>query len=404
MAHPTRTLTDSERSRLHAQARAILEERVTPLESRALHDFASAKGDLEGVRELVKSEGLYAPHMPPEYGGMGLSFLEHARLTEVLGRSPIGHYAFGCQAPDAGNMEILLRFGTDEQKERFLRPLVEGRIRSCFSMTEPGRAGSNPVWLETTARREGDQYVIDGRKWFTSSADGATFAVVMAVTNPDAAPHARASQILVPLDSPGFTHVRRIPVMGEGGSDWASHSEVTYEGVRVPASNLLGKEGAGFAIAQERLGPGRIHHAMRWLGIAERALELHAKRLASRELTPGEFLGSKQVMVHALAESRVEIDAARLLVYKAADSIDREGTRGARVEISGLKFFCASMLNRVLDRAIQAHGALGMTDDTVLAWFFRHERAARIYDGPDEVHKDVVGRAVMAQLAGPQRP
>jgi alkylation response protein AidB-like acyl-CoA dehydrogenase len=323
---------------------------------------------------------------------MGLSFREHSLVSEVLGRSMIGHYCFGCQAPDAGNMEILIQYGTAEQKERWLGPLARGEIRSCFSMTEPERAGSNPTWLETRAVRDGDHYVIDGRKWFTSSADGARFAIVMAVTDPDAPLHARASQIIVPTDNPGFVHLRRIPVMGEPGSGWASHSEVEYRGCRVPVTNRLGDEGAGVLIAQERLGPGRIHHCMRWIGICERAFELLCERAARREIAPGKPLGTRQMVQEWIAESRVEIDAARLLVQKAAWRIDREGLHAARSDISGIKFYAAGVLQRVLDRAIQAHGALGMTDDLPLASLWRHERAARIYDGPDEVHKTVVAR------------
>lgn len=265
-------------------------------------------------------------------------------------------------------------------------------------MTEPDAAGSNPTWLETTARKDGDHhYVIDGRKWFTTGADGAAFAIVMAVTDPSAPPHLRASQIIVPTDTPGFRIVRNISVMGEPGEDWPSHSEIAYEGVRVPIANRLGEEGMGFMIAQDRLGPGRIHHAMRWIGICERAFDLMCRRAASRKVAPeqNKVLGTKQIVQAWIAESRAEIDAARLLVWDAAQKIAAAGTHGAREEISLVKFFVAGVLERVLDRAIQVHGALGMTDDTPLAFFYRHERAARIYDGPDEVHKVVVARRIL---------
>jgi alkylation response protein AidB-like acyl-CoA dehydrogenase len=318
-------------------------------------------------------------------------------VSEVLGQSPLGHYVFGCQAPDAGNMEILLKYGSDAQKQRYLEPLAAGIIRSCFSMTEPDRAGSNPTWLETSATLDGNDWVISGRKWFTSSADGAAFAIVMAVTNPDAPPYARASQIIVPTDTPGFVHVRRISVMGHEGSSWASHSEVVYDKCRVPRENLLGEQGAGFMIAQERLGPGRIHHCMRWLGICERAFDLMCRRAATREISPGKPLGTRQMVQEWIAESRAEINAARLMVQHAAWKIDKEGVYEAREEISCIKFYVAGVLNRVLDRAIQTHGALGVTDDTPLAAFYRHERAARIYDGPDEVHKSVVARRILKQ-------
>lgn len=263
-------------------------------------------------------------------------------------------------------------------------------------MTEPEFAGSNPVWLATSARREGDEYVIDGHKWFTSSAEGAAFCIVMAVTNPDAPkPHARASQILVPTETPGFEIVRNLPVMGERGEGWLSHAEVRLTGVRVPVANRIGEEGAGFALAQERLGPGRIHHCMRWLGICERAFDLMCERAATRELSPGQPLGGRQIVQAWIAESRAEIDAARLLVLRAAWRIDREGAQAARDDISLIKFHTAGVLQRVLDRAIQTHGALGITDDTPLAFWWRHERGARIYDGADEVHKTSLARRLL---------
>jgi len=377
------------------RARDFMDREVYPLEREMRKSFEEVLPAAHAARERCKTAGLWAPQMPADYGGMGLGFLPHAFMSEVLGRSPLGHYVFGCQAPDAGNMEILHKFGNEAQKERWLRPLAAGRIRSCFSMTEPERAGSNPTWLDTRAVRDGDDYVIDGRKWFTTGAHGADVAIVMAVTNPDAAPHMRASQIIVPTDNAGFHHVRRLSVMGEEGYGWNSHSEVAYEGCRVPVENLLGQEGFGFMIAQERLGPGRIHHCMRWLGICERAFELMCERAATRMVSPDQALGSRQAVQHWVAESRAGIDAARLMVYQAAWKIDRDGAKAARAEISSIKFFAAGVLQQVLDRAIQVHGALGMTDDTPLAWFYRHERAARIYDGPDEVHKSALARSIL---------
>jgi acyl-CoA dehydrogenase len=313
-----------------------------------------------------------------------------------LGWTPFGPYVCNCQAPDVGNMELLLQFGTPSQHARFLQPLVRGEVRSCFAMTEPEHAGSNPVVMSTRAVRDGDELVITGHKWFTSSADGAAFAVVMAVTDPEAtAPHRRASQILVPLSSPGYQLVRNISVMGEAGGGWASHAEIRFDGVRVPLANVLGPQGAGFALAQERLGPGRIHHCMRWIGICERAFDLMCKRAVSRELAPGEPLSSKQAVQFWIAESRIEIHAARLMVLDAASKIAARGQEAAREEIAYIKVFVANTLQRVLDRAIQAHGALGVTDDTPLAWWYRHERAARIYDGADEVHKTVIARRAL---------
>jgi alkylation response protein AidB-like acyl-CoA dehydrogenase len=293
-------------------------------------------------------------------------------------------------------MELLLSHGTDEQKKKFLDPLAAGKVRSCFSMTEPDNAGSNPIHMTTRAVKEGDAYVITGRKWFTSSAEGAAFAIVMAVTNPDAeSPYGRASQIIVPTDTPGFTRVRNVSVMGETGEDWLSHAEVTYDAARVPQSNRLGPEGAGFMLAQERLGPGRIHHCMRWIGICERAMDLMCKRAATRHLSPGKPLGTRQVVQMWIAESRAEIHASRLMVLSAAQAIDEKGSHGARDEIGIIKFYVAGVLQRVLDRAIQTHGALGLTDETPLAGWYRHERAARIYDGPDEVHKVALARRIL---------
>lgn len=377
--------------------RDLVTSEVIPLEAEVARrqSFRAVLPELRAARAKVRERGLWAPQLPKAAGGMGLTLMEHARVSEELGKSPLGHFVFNCQAPDAGNMEILLQFGDEAQKKRWLEPLVAGEIRSCFSMTEPDSPGSNPTWLTTTAVKDGDSYVIDGRKWFTTAADGAAFAIVMAVTNPDAPPHLRASQIIVPTDTPGFRIVRNISVMGHEGDDWASHSEVAYEGCRVPAENLLGPEHGGFMIAQERLGPGRIHHAMRWIGICERAFDLMARRAATREVAPGRPLGTKQLVQGFLAESRAEIHAARLVVLHAAWKIEKLGVYEAREEISLLKFFVADILQKVLDRAIQVHGALGMTDDTPLASFYRHERAARIYDGPDEVHKVVVAKRIL---------
>ncbi|MGE5754795.1 MAG: acyl-CoA dehydrogenase family protein [Planctomycetaceae bacterium] len=379
-----------------ATIRELLEREVYPLETAlGSKPFSELVPALGAIRLGVKAMGLWAPQLPKSCGGMGLNCMEYALVGEELGRSPLGHYVFNCQAPDAGNMEILREFGTDAQRERWLMPLVRGEIRSCFAMTEPDYPGSNPVWMATTAIRDGDVYLINGRKWFTSGADGARFAVVMAVTDPEADPHRRASLILVPTDSPGYRRVRNIPCLGHCGDDWASHAELVFEGCRVPRENLLGTEGAGFAIAQARLGPGRIHHGMRWIGVCQRAFNLMCHRVATRELAPGEKLGSRQAVQHWIAESRAAIEAARLLVLQAAWTIDTRGIGEAREAISLVKFHVAGVMQEVIDRAIQVHGALGISDDTVLSWFYRHERGARIYDGPDEVHKTVVARRVL---------
>lgn len=381
---------------LLASVRDFLRQEVYPLEPELTRrPFRELLPELRRLRKQVKRHGWWAPQVPREHGGAGLNFLEYALLSEELGRTPLGHYVFNCQAPDAGNMEVLLHFGTPAQQARWLRPLVRGEIRSCFSMTEPDYPGSNPVWMATRAECHRNHYVINGRKWFTSSADGAAFAIVMVVTDPDAEPHRRASQILVPTDTPGFRLVRNISCMGHTGSDWDSHAEIVYEDCRVPRGNLIGEEGAGFAIAQARLGPGRIHHCMRWIGVAERAFEMLCTRAAARNLAPGDRLGNRQTVQGWIADSRAEIDAARLMVLHAAWRIDRLGTREARDDISLIKFFVARVMMDVLDRAMQAHGALGVSDDTVLARFYRDARAARIYDGPDEVHKSVVARRIL---------
>jgi alkylation response protein AidB-like acyl-CoA dehydrogenase len=373
----------------------FLRTKVYPLEAeflrRSFRDLAPA---LNAKRDEVKAMGLWAPHLPREHGGLALTLSEFALVSEELGRTPIGHYLFNCQAPDIGNMEILMDHGTEEQLENYFVPLARGEVRSCFSMTEPEHPGSNPTWMSTTAIRDGGDYVINGHKWFTSSAEGASFAIVMAITNPEATNrYKRASQIIVPIPTPGFELVRNINVMGDEGSDYASHAEVRYENCRVPQTNLLGEEGEGFTIAQERLGPGRIHHCMRWIGICERAFDLMCSYAARRELSPGVLLGSRENVQEWIAESRAEINAARLLVLQTARAIDRQGAASVRADISLIKFFVAGILQKVLDRAIQVHGALGLTDATLLSYWYRHERAARIYDGPDEVHKMVVARA-----------
>jgi alkylation response protein AidB-like acyl-CoA dehydrogenase len=322
--------------------------------------------------------------------------MEVAQLGELLGRSPFGHFTFNCQAPDAGNIELLLQYADASMKARFLNPLLEGSIRSCFSMTEPGLAGSNPVMMGTTAVKDGDHYVINGHKWFTTAADGAAFAIVMAVTNPEAEnPYLRASMIIVPTDTPGFELLRNIPVMGHAGEGWHSHAEIRYTDVRVPVANRLGPEGGGFMLAQERLGPGRIHHCMRWIGICERSFDLMCRRAADREIAQGRALGQMQMVQSLIAESRAEIDAARLMVLHTALKIQEQGQHAAAMEISTIKFFAANVLQKVVDRAIQVHGALGVTDDTLLSYYYREERGARIYDGPDEAHKASLARKIL---------
>ncbi len=380
---------------------------VIPLEGEMLHGNQATLNDLiVEKQQRVRQMDLWAPNHPVEFGGLGLNMVEHGMLAEALGRTPLGLLVFGCQAPDAGNVEILHKYATDDQRERFLRPLVEGEVRSCFSMTEPEMPGSNPVMMATTARKDGDDYVINGHKWFTSAADGSAFAIVMAVTDPDAPPYSRASMILVPTDTPGFELIRNVSVMGHAGSGYGTHGEVSYQQCRVPQANLLGGEGDGFVIAQERLGPGRIHHCMRWIGIAQRSFEMMCDRANKRQIRPdGQTLAGRQVIQHWVAETAAEISGARLMTLNAAWMIDRVGPKAARDEIASIKFQVANVMLRAVDRAVQVHGALGVTDDTILSYWYRHERAARIYDGADEVHKSSLGRRLLKRQAsgGPIR-
>jgi acyl-CoA dehydrogenase len=384
---PTEEIQD-----LRERYRAFMEQHVYPNERELQSDDADL---IRSLRAKAKEEGLWAPHVPPEAGGTGQGFLAYAHLNEEIGRSTYAQLIFGCQAPDAGNAEILHLFGTDEQKERWLRPLVAGEIRSFFSMTEPEVPGSDPTTLRTTARRDGDEWVIDGHKWFSSGADGAAFGIVMAVTDPDAEPHRRASQILVPADTPGVEIVRPIPVMGHAGSGWSTHCEVWYRDVRVPVANTLGDAGDGFRIAQKRLGPGRIHHVMRWLGQMQRAFELLCSYSLEREAF-GSRLADKQTVQNWIADSAAAIHACRLMTLDAAHKIDAGDE--ARVEVSVIKFYAAQALHDVVDRAIQVHGARGLTDETPLAAMYATARAARIYDGPDEVHRMVVSRRILKEF------
>lgn len=379
-----------------AAVRRFVATWVRPLEARLGEGFAALEPELERVRARARAEGLWMPQAPADIGGMGLGVLAHGLVSEVLGTTPLGHYALGCQAPDAGNVELLHEFASEAQRVRYLLPLARGEIRSAFGMTEPEHAGSNPVWLSTRAVQDGDDWILDGHKWFTSSVDGAAFVIVMAVTDPEAAPHERASMLIVPTDAAGFEHVRNVPIMGERGEGWMSHGEIRLHGCRVGADALLGPRGRGFALAQARLGPGRIHHCMRWLGICERSLAELCGRALTRELSPGRTLSEQQTIQDWIAQARVEIDAARLLVLRAAWTIDNHGTKAARDQISMVKYFTADVMLRTIDRAIQVHGAAGMTDDLVLSHFYRHERGARIYDGPDEVHRAAVARRTLA--------
>jgi alkylation response protein AidB-like acyl-CoA dehydrogenase len=373
---------------------AFMGQYVYPSEAQIIEDEGLP---VELERELqarVKADGLWAPHLPRQWGGMGIGFIGQALVNEIIGRSVVGPRIFGNAAPDAGNAELLIISATPEQKEQYLKPLAAGDVRSCFAMTEPEVSGSDPTGLQTTAIRDGSDWVINGHKWFTSGAIGSAFAIVMAVTDPSAAAHARASMILVPTDTPGFEIVRSVPVMGSGGV--GGHCEVRFENCRVPFGNLLGEAGQGFKLAQARLGPGRIQHCMRWVGVAQRSFEMMCAYALKRK-SFGEPLAKKQTVQNWIADSAAEINAARLMTLNAAWKMDRGDD--ARVEISLIKFYGARVMCDVVDRAIQVHGALGYSKDTPLEMFYRDARAARIYDGPDEVHRQTVAQRILKTFA-----
>ncbi len=379
-----------------ARYRTFMEEHVYPAERNLDREDDAAGVLIDELQALARDAGLWAPHMPPESGGTGDGFLYYACVNEEIGRCAWAQLVFGCQAPDAGNAEILHMFGTAEQQERFLRPLVAGETRSFFAMTEPDVSGSDPTMLRTRAVRDDSSWVIDGHKWFSSGADGAGFAIVFAITDPDAAPHRRGTMLLVPAETPGVEIVKPIEVMGHAGRGWNTHCEVRFTGVRVPFESTLGDPGDAFLLAQKRLGPGRIHHVMRWLGQMQRAFELMCT-YANGRVAFGGPLAEKQTVQNWIADSAAEIQACRLLTMDAARKID-DGSE-ARVEVSLLKFYAAKALNDVIDRAIQVHGARGLTDETPLARMALHARAGRIYDGPDEVHRMVVARRILKSFA-----
>ena len=393
----TQEITPEQLQQLLIAYRQFVAQKIFPIDLQVVKGpFKQYLPQLQALREQAKSLGLFAPHLPKNEGGLGLNLLQFAHVSEILGQSPIGHYIFNCAAPDIGNMELLHQSGSEQQKAKWLGPLQRGEIRSCFAMTEPEFAGSNPVNMATTAVIDGEDYLIQGHKWFTTAADGAKFTIVMAVTNPNApSPYQKASMILLPLDTPGYTLVRNIPIMGEAGEDYLSHAEIKFEQCRVPVTNRIGLEGQGFALAQERLGPGRIHHCMRWIGICERVFDMMCKRALSRELEVGIVLAEKQTVQNWIAESRAEIKASRLMVLDTAQKMQELGAKAVKEDISTIKFFVADVLMKVIDRAIQVHGALGITDDTLLSFWYRHERGARIYDGPDEVHKSALARSIL---------
>jgi acyl-CoA dehydrogenase len=378
--------------------REFVRDEIWPLET--LVDELE-QGDLDAIyaplQARVKERGLWAAHLPPDLGGQGFGQVKLGLMHEILGSSPFAPNAFGNQAPDSGNSEILALAGTPEQKERWLYPLLAGDLKSAFSMTEPDTAGSDPTQLRSRAVRDGDEWVINGHKWFSSNGSIADFLIVMVVTDPDARPHQRASMIIVPADSPGVNIVRDVPTMEHPAPSFGKlggHAEIRYEDVRVPAENLLGGEGEGFLIAQHRLGPGRIHHCMRWLGVSRRAFDMLCERSLSRQAHGG-LLAEKQTVQNWIADSAAQMQAARLMTLHAAWVMDTQGASAARTDISLIKFFGAGVLHDVIDRALQAHGSLGYSTDLPLEAMYRYARAARFYDGPDEVHRQSVARQIL---------
>jgi acyl-CoA dehydrogenase len=388
-----------------AWMRTFVREEIWPIEA-IEHDIDQAQ--LERIyaplHERVKERGLWAAHLPPELGGQGFGQVKLGLMNEILGTSIYAPNAFGCQAPDSGNSEIIALAGTDEQKERWLYPLLNGELMSAFSMTEPETPGSDPTQLQTRAVRQDDGgYVLTGHKWFTSNGSIADFLVVMAVTDPEAKPHERASMFIVPVDTPGVNIVRDVPNMENPYPHFGmlgGHTEILYEDVRLGPDALLGKEGEGFLIAQHRLVPGRIHHCMRWLGVAGRAFDMLCERSLYRPVRGG-LLRDKQTVQNWIADSAAQIQAARLMTLHAAWKIDTYGSSAARTDVSLIKVFGAQVLHDVVDRALQIHGGLGYSTDMPLEARYRYARHARFVDGADEVHRESVARAILKGYEAP---
>ena len=384
--------------------REFVRTEVWPIET-VFEELGSGGFDraIAPMQERVRERGLWAAHLPPDLGGRGFGQVKLGLMHEILGSSPFAPVVFGNQAPDSGNSEVLALAGTEDQKQQWLYPLLAGDLRSAFSMTEPQTAGSDPTLLQTTAVEDGGEWVIEGHKWFSTNASVADFLIVMAVTDPDAHRYQRASMFIVPVDTPGVRILRDVPTMEhpeEHFGRYGGHAEILYEGVRVPKDALLGARGAGFLIAQQRLGPGRIHHCMRWLGVSRRAFDMLCERALGR-YSHGSVLADKQTVQNWIADSEAEMQAARLMTLHAAWRIDAEGASAARRDIALIKFFGAKVLHDVVDRALQAHGALGYSTDLPLEQMYRFARAARLYDGPDEVHRQSVARQVLRGYEAP---
>jgi acyl-CoA dehydrogenase len=384
--------------------RGFVREEIWPLETLYKElSFDQLIRAVEPLREQVKSRGLWAAHLDEDLGGQGFGQVKLGLMHEILGTSPIAPFAFGNAAPDSGNSEILALAGTPEQKDRWLHPLLAGDLKSAFSMTEPETAGSDPTLLQTRAEPDGDGWVINGHKWFTSNGSIADFLIVMAVSDPDARRSQRASMFVVPADTPGVDVVRDVATMEhpeESFGVYGNHAEVYYRDVRVGPEALLGGRGAGFLIAQQRLVPGRIHHCMRWLGVSQRAFDMLCERSLSR-VAHGSVLAEKDTVRNWIADSAAQMQAARLMTLHAAWKMDTEGAMAARKEVSLIKFFGAQVLHDVIDRALQVHGSLGYSTDMPLEAMYRYARAARFYDGPDEVHRQSVARMILNGYEAP---
>jgi len=388
-----------------AWMRSFVREEIWPIETiEAELDQQALDRIYAPLQEEVKERGLWAAHLPPELGGQGFGQLKLGLMHEILGSSIYAPNAFGCQQPDSGNGEILALAGTPEQKERWLHPLLAGELKSAFSMTEPETPGSDPTQLATRAVRDGDGYVITGHKWYTSNGSIADFLIVMAVTDPEAQPHRRASMFVVPVSTPGVRLIRDVGTMEHPHERFGmlgGHTEIVYDEVRVGPDALLGAEGEGFVIAQHRLVPGRIHHCMRWLGVARRAFDMMCERALYRPVRGG-LLRDKQTAQNWIADSSIQIEAARLLTLHAAWKIDTFGSSAARVDVSRIKVFGAQMLYDVVDRALQLHGGLGFSTDMPLEAMYRFARHARFVDGADEVHRESIARQILKGYETPK--
>jgi alkylation response protein AidB-like acyl-CoA dehydrogenase len=385
---------------LYKKIEQTLSESILPLENQYLNEgFEAVETSLTEIRHEAIDQGIWNPHAPKELGGQGISLLEFAHLSELMGQTPLGHYALGANAPDAGNIEILHYLAksgelSKELNERYLAPLAGGQVRSCFAMTEPMSAGSNPLLLKTHAVEKEDYYEINGHKWFCTGADQANFCIIMAVTNFNSDHKERTSLFIVDTNTPGFDILRHVSVMGHTGHGVETHSEIKFNQLKIPKKQLLGQKGQGFYYAQKRLAHGRIHHCSRWLGIVRRSISLAIKQAKERQISTNKSLAQSELALTQIAELSTRLYAARLMLFDTADKIDRLDSKQVRPNISAIKFTIAQLMNESIDRAIQMHGAKGVSDDTVLSYFYRFERGARIYDGPDEVHLLSLGKQI----------